>query len=236
MNATMERISPSAGRIARWAREFESESVDRILEWAVAEFAPRLVMTSNFGVEGVVVLDHLRRIAPATPVLYVETGYQFAETDRLKEEVRARLGVNIIEVRAELSVEEQDRIYGERLHSRDSDLCCRLRKVEPLASALAPYDAWIAALRRDASPTREGIGVVEWNERRRMVKINPIAGWTRERVWDYIFSNRLPYNSLYDDGFTSIGCAPCTRRTSAGEHERSGRWDGEKKLECGIHL
>jgi phosphoadenosine phosphosulfate reductase len=236
MIATTEQAILSPEQIGRWARKFEGETVERILAWAVEEFAPRLVMTSNFGVEGIVVLDHLRRVAPETPVVYLETGYQFAETDRLKEEVCERLGVNIIEIRPELTVEEQDRIYGERLYSHDPDSCCRLRKVEPLAAALSGYDAWIAALRRDASPTRAGIGVVEWNARQRMVKINPLAGWTRERVWDYIFRHRLPYNALYDDGFTSIGCAPCTRRVAAGEHERSGRWDGEKKLECGIHL
>ena len=135
-----------------------------------------------------------------------------------------------------MTVDEQDRIYGERLYERDPDLCCRIRKVEPLAAALNGYDAWIAALRRDQSPTRANIGVVEWNARHGLVKINPLAAWTRRQVWDYIVTNELPYNPLYDDGYTSIGCQPCTRRVVAGQHERSGRWDGEKKLECGIHL
>jgi phosphoadenosine phosphosulfate reductase len=206
----------NASEIALLAREFAGRKVEEILEWAVSAFTPRLAMTSNFGVEGVVVMDHLRRIAPDVPIIYIETGYQFAETDRLKEELRARLGVNIIDARSGLSVAEQDQIYGERLYARDSNQCCRLRKVEPLAEALRGYDAWIAALRRDSSPTR--------------------AGWTRERVWDYIFEHRLPYNALYDQGYSSIGCVPCTRAVAAGEHERAGRWDGLTKMECGIHL
>ncbi len=222
--------------IKELSRRFETAGVEEILEWAVERFSPRLVMTSNFGAEGVVVIDHLARVAPGTPIVYLETGFQFTETDILKDRLQARYGLNIVERRAELSVEEQNRIYGDRLYERDPNLCCRIRKVEPLAAALKGYDAWIAALRRDQSPTRANIGVIEWNARHGLVKINPLAAWTRRQVWDYIVTNELPYNPLYDDGYTSIGCVPCTRRVAAGAHERSGRWDGEKKLECGIHL
>src|SRR5215813_6914263 len=130
--------------IKQLARRFETAGVEEILEWAAEKFSAGLAMTSNFGAEGVVVMDHLARVAPQTPVLYLETGFQFAETDQLKERLRARYGLNIIERRAELSVEEQNRIYGERLYERDPDLCCRIRKVEPLAAALKGYDAWIA--------------------------------------------------------------------------------------------
>jgi phosphoadenosine phosphosulfate reductase len=222
--------------IKQLSRRFETAGVDEILEWATEKFSVGLVMTSNFGAEGVVVMDHIARVAPETPIIYLETGFQFEETDQLKDRLRARYGLNIIERRAELNVEEQNRIHGERLYERDSDLCCRIRKVEPLAAALKGYDAWIAALRRDQSPTRANIGVVEWNARHGLVKINPLATWTRRQVWDYIVSNDLPYNKLYDEGYMSVGCKPCTRRVAAGQHERSGRWDGEKKLECGIHL
>ncbi len=214
--------------------DLESSSVDEILEWAVERFPQRLVMTSNFGVEGVVVIDKLARIAPQTPIIYLDTGFQFAETDILKERLRTLYGLNIVEQSASLSVADQNRIYGERLFERDPDLCCRIRKVEPLAESLKGYDAWIAALRRDQSPTRANIGIIEWNARHGLVKINPLAGWTRKEVWNYIVRNKLPYNPLHDDGYMSIGCAPCTRRVSDGQHERSGRWDGQK-LECGIH-
>ncbi|MBO0719455.1 MAG: phosphoadenylyl-sulfate reductase [Blastocatellia bacterium] len=222
--------------IERLSLRFESSSVDEILEWAVERFAPRLVMTSNFGAEGIVVIDKLARIASQTPVVYLDTGFQFEATDRLKEQIRERFRIELIEQRAELSVDAQNRQYGEKLYRRDPDLCCRLRKVEPLKKALAGYDGWIAALRRDQSPTRAKIGIVEWNKKHGLVKIHPLAAWTRRDVWDYIMRNRLPYHPLYDDGYASIGCEPCTSRVAAGEHERSGRWEGQGKMECGIHL
>jgi len=224
------------GEIKQLSRGFESSSVEEILEWAAERFAEGLVMTSNFGAEGIVVIDKLARMARLTPIIYLDTGYQFAETDRLKEQLRARYGLEIIEQRAELSVAEQDRIYGEKLYQHNPDLCCRMRKVEPLEHALKGYRAWIAALRRDQSPTRANIGILEWNARHGLIKINPLATWTRKDVWNYLMRHKLPYNSLYDDGYASIGCQPCTRRVVAGQHERSGRWDGEMRLECGIHL
>jgi phosphoadenosine phosphosulfate reductase len=231
-----QQAALSEFEIKQLSRRFEASGIEEILEWAAERFGEGLVMTSNFGAEGVVVIDHLARIAPQTPIVYLSTGFQFAETDRLKERLRERYGLNIVERSAVLSVEEQNRIYGEKLYERDPDLCCRLRKVEPLRQALIGYHAWIAALRRDGSPTRANIGIVEWNARHNLVKINPLAGWTRRDVWDYIVKNDLPYNPLHDEGYTSIGCTPCTRRVEAGAHERSGRWVGRQKLECGIHL
>jgi phosphoadenosine phosphosulfate reductase len=234
MHVGLEEISEI--EIEELSRHLESVGVDEILEWAVQRFAPSLVMTSNFGAEGIVVIDRLARIAPETPVVYLETGFQFEETDRLKERIRERYRINLVEQRAELSVDEQNRLYGEKLYERDPDQCCRLRKVEPLNKALAGYDGWIAALRRDQSPTRANIGVVEWNKKHGLVKIHPLATWTRHDVWDYIVRNNLPYHPLHDDGYASIGCKPCTKRVAAGAHERSGRWEGQGKLECGIHL
>src|SRR5215510_12164143 len=186
---TLSQTEISEFEIKQLSRRFETAGVEEILAWAVERFSPRLAMTSNFGAEGVVVIDHLARVAPRTPIIYLETGFQFVETDQLKERLRARYGLNVIERRAELSVEEQNRIYGERLYERDPDLCCRIRKVEPLAAALKGYDAWIAALRRDQSQTRANIGVVEWNTRHGLVKINPLAAWTRRQVWDYIVTH-----------------------------------------------
>lgn len=221
--------------IRQLSHRFEARSVEDVLEWAVTRFAPRLVMTSSFGAEGVVVIDHLSRVAPDIPIIYLDTGFHFPETEQFREQLRARYNLNLIEQRAALTTEEQAKLYGEKLYERDPDLCCRLRKVEPLREALSGYDAWIAALRRDQSPTRANIGLIEWNARHSLVKINPLARWTRAQVWDYIVSYDLPYNPLYDEGYASIGCAPCTRRTQVGAHERSGRWDGLVKLECGIH-
>jgi phosphoadenosine phosphosulfate reductase len=231
-----QREKFSESEIERLAQRFESSSVEEMLEWAVGQFSSGLVMTSNFGPGGLVMIDYLARIAPQTPVIYLSTGFQFAETDQLKDRLQARYGINLIEQRADLSVAEQDRIHGERLYERDSDLCCRIRKVEPLRQALAGYDAWIAALRRDQSSTRAQIRKVEWNARHGLVKINPIAAWTRADAWNYILRHNIPYNPLHDDGYASIGCAPCTRRVAPGAHERSGRWEGQNKVECGIHL
>ena len=234
MTAT-KQISVHQAEINLLAEHFESRSIEEILEWAVARYSPRLVMTSNFGVEGVVLMDHLMRVAPQIPVIYLNTGFQFPATDEVKERLRDRYKFNLIEARALLSVEEQAKIYGERLYETNSDLCCRIRKVEPLQRALAGFDGWLAALRRDQSPTRAGIKVVEWNERQQLAKIHPLARWTRSEIWSYIVKNDLPYNRLYDDGYTSIGCWPCTRQVVAGEHDRSGRWAGSRKQECGIH-
>lgn len=226
----------SETEIAAWADRFETRGVENILQWAAERFAPRLVMTSNFGAEGIVLLDHLMRVAPRTPIVYLNTGFQFKATDELKETLQARYDLNLIEAKAELSVEEQAAIHGDRLYERNSDLCCGIRKVEPLQQALQGYSAWIAALRRDQSPTRAKIRIVEWNMRNAMIKLHPLAGWTRARVWEYILKHRLPYNRLYDEGYASIGCQPCTRRVAVDAHERSGRWDGARKQECGIHL
>ena len=218
------------------AEHYEDCRVEEILEWAVSRHSPKLVMTSNFGAEGVVLMDHLMRVAPETPIIYLNTGFQFPATDDVKKRLQDRYKFNLIEARAVLSVEEQAKIHGERLYETNSDLCCRLRKVEPLQKALAGYDAWLAGLRRGQSATRASIKTVEWNARNEMVKIHPLASWDRSQVWSYIVKHDLPYNRLYDDGYTSIGCWPCTGRVAAGDHERSGRWAGSRKQECGIHL
>jgi phosphoadenosine phosphosulfate reductase len=233
MSTILTRLSEA--EINEAAASFEESPVETILEWAAAEFGDGLAMTSNFGVEGIVVIDHLRRVAPGTPVIYLNTGFQFRETDLVKKQVRDRFGLDVIEFRAHLSTEEQAAVYGPKLYESEPSLCCQIRKVEPLARALAGYEGWIAALRRDQASTRALIRVVEWNARHQVVKINPLARWTRRDVWDYVLKHDLPYNSLYDDGYTSIGCEPCTKRPLPDAHERSGRWDGVRS-ECGIHL
>lgn len=232
----IKQVSVQQAEFNLLAEHFETRSIEELLEWSVATHSPKLVMTSNFGVEGVVLMDHLMRVAPETPIIYLNTGFQFPATDEVKERLRDRYKFNLIEARSLLSVEEQAKIYGERLYETNSDLCCRIRKVEPLQRALAGFEAWIAALRRDQSVTRSNIKVVEWNERHQMAKFHPLANWTRSQVWSYIVKHNLPYNRLYDDGYTSIGCWPCTRQITAGQHERSGRWFGREKQECGIHV
>lgn len=221
---------------AQLARQFEGKPAEALLEWAVAQFGSKLVMTSSFGPEGIVLIEKLVRLAPQTPIIFLDTGFHFAATLEVKERVRERFGLNLIEQHAALTVAEQAAQYGEQLHVRQPDLCCRLRKVEPLKGALAGYHAWLSALRRDQSSTRSHIAKIEWNAKHHLVKINPLADWTRGQIWDYVVRHNLPYNHLHDAGYASIGCEPCTRPISADAHERSGRWTGQGKVECGIHL
>lgn len=218
------------------AAQFEDKSIEEVLAWAVPQFAPHIAMTSSFGAEGVVLMDHLVKLGLKLPVIYLDTGYHFAETNELKDRLQDHFGLEIIVQQAALTVAEQAVQYGDNLYERDSDACCRIRKVEPLKQALSNLDAWLAALRRDQSPSRANIQVVEWNAKHNLVKLNPLATWTRKDVWNYTLKHKLPYHRLYDEGYTSIGCWPCTKRVEAGAHERSGRWAGQGKVECGIHL
>jgi phosphoadenosine phosphosulfate reductase len=190
MTIATKAISVTEYELGKLAEQFENGGIEELLEWAADRFAPRLVMTSNFGAEGVVLIDHLARVAPKTPVVYLSTGFQFAETDELKERLRERYDLNIVQAESELTVEEQNRIHGEQLYQTNSDLCCKIRKVEPLQNALLGYDAWIAALRRDQSPTRANIKTIEWNARNNLVKIHPLAAWTRAKVWNYILTTK----------------------------------------------
>lgn len=216
--------------------QFEGRPAEEIVAWAIAQYSPRIAMTSSFGTEGIVLIDLLAKQSIKLRVIFLDTGFHFTETEKLKDAIQQRYDLEIIEQRAEISVEEQARQYGDKLYERDSDACCRIRKVEPLKQALSNLDAWVAALRRDQSPSRANIQHIEWNAKHNLVKINPLATWTRKDVWNYIFKHKLPYNLLHDEGYTSIGCWPCTKKVSDGDHERSGRWAGQGKVECGIHL
>jgi phosphoadenosine phosphosulfate reductase len=183
------------------------------------------------------VVAHLASWArPGVDVVFLDTGYHFPETIGTRDAVAAVMDVRVITVTPARTVAEQDAEHGPRLHDRDPDLCCALRRVEPLAQGLAHYDAWATGLRRDESPTRANTPVVGWDARRRKVKISPIARWTQQDVDAYVTEHGVLTNPLLDDGYTSIGCAPCTRRVLAGEDARAGRWAGRGKTECGLHL
>jgi phosphoadenosine phosphosulfate reductase len=204
-----------------------------VLRWAVGEFGDRLCLASSMGDA---VLPHLAsRVRPGIPVVFLDTGYHFAETIGMRDAVSVMLPVTVLSAQPRQTVAEQDAEYGPRLYERDPDLCCALRKVEPLERALAPYDAWATGVRRDEAPSRAGTLAVEWDERRSMVKVNPMAYWTEADVADYIAEHGILVNPLVYDGYPSIGCAPCTHRVSAGSGARSGRWAGTAKTECGIH-
>jgi len=213
--------------------ELELAPAEVIIEWAVATFGDRFAITSSMADA---VLAHLAStVAPGIDVVFLDTGYHFAETIGTRDAVEATLPVNLVNVTAEQTVAEQDATYGKDLFNRDPDLCCALRKVKPLEQALAGYDAWATGLRRDETHNRVIAPVIGWDVKKRKVKVSPLARWTGEEVERYIQDNNVLVNPLQYDGYPSIGCWPCTRRVAPGEDPRSGRWAGTGKTECGIH-
>ncbi|MFC5908597.1 phosphoadenylyl-sulfate reductase [Streptacidiphilus monticola] len=226
----LEQLALQAGR------DLEEASAQEIMAWAAETFGKRFCVTSSM--EDAVVA-HLASVAlPGVDVVFLDTGYHFPETIGTRDAVAATMPVNVITVTPRQTVAEQDAEYGPRLHDRDPDLCCALRKVEPLNRGLAGYDAWATGLRRDESPTRANTPVVSFDPKRGKVKIAPIARWTQDDVDAYVAEHGILLNPLLFDGYPSIGCSPesCTRRVAEGEDPRSGRWANAGKTECGIHL
>jgi phosphoadenosine phosphosulfate reductase len=208
-------------------------SAEQVVDWARATFGPDLVLASSMADTHLVHLG--QSAAPGIDVLFLDTGYHFAETVGTRDAVAASYAVNLISITPKQTVAEQDAEFGPRLHERAPDQCCARRKVEPLERGLRPYTAWINGMRREESPTRSDIRVVDYDAKRNMVKISPIAAWTQDDVDDYLEKNSVLINPLFQDGYTSIGCEPCTRRAAPGEDPRAGRWAGFAKTECGLH-
>ena len=217
------------------AEEFEGAPPESVLRWAVEEFGREVAMATGFGAEGCVLVSILAEINPETRLFYLDTDLLFPETYALIERLEARYGVRFERRATRLSLTEQAEEYGERLWEREPDECCRLRKIEPLVETLAGLRAWITAIRRDQSPARAGALIVERDRKFGLIKINPLANWSSRDVWNYIARHDVPYNPLHDDGYPSIGCAPCTTPVQIGEDPRSGRWRGHSKKECGLH-
>ncbi|GAB3815476.1 phosphoadenylyl-sulfate reductase [Micromonospora zhanjiangensis] len=217
----------------RAGRELEGASAESIAGWAADTFGARFCVTSSMA--DAVVAHVVSRVAPGVDVVFLDTGLHFPETLRVRDEVARTLPVTVRSVRPRQTVGQQDGEYGPRLFHRAPDECCALRKVEPLERALVDYDAWAAGLRRDESPTRANTPVVGFDPRRGKVKVNPIAAWTQADVDAYIARWKVPVNDLFRQGYASIGCWPCTRRTTAGEDPRAGRWAMFDKTECGLH-
>ncbi|HEU5425413.1 MAG TPA: phosphoadenylyl-sulfate reductase [Actinocrinis sp.] len=208
-------------------------SAAEIIAWARETFGEDLVVASSMADTHLV---HVAQAAaPGIDVLFLDTGYHFAETIGTRDAVAQAYKVNLLSITPRQTVAEQDAEYGPKLHDRDPDRCCALRKVEPLERGLKPYGAWINGMRREESPTRADIRVVDYDAKRNMVKISPIAAWTQQQVDSYIEENGVLINPLFFDGYTSIGCEPCTRRALPGEDPRAGRWAGSAKTECGLH-
>jgi phosphoadenosine phosphosulfate reductase len=222
----------SEAELAELNRRFETATPEQILTWAVETFPTDLVMTSSFQHEGVALAHMLRPIRADVPVIFINTRFHFPETLQYRDTVVKLLGLNLRVVESGISFEDFKARYTDHLYDRDPDLCCRINKVEPLRLALRGAKAWINARRRDQTAERSIMGVVELNGS--IVKINPLARWTSKDTFTYMTAHGLPLHPLFEKGYTSIGCEPCTSIPLDGD-ERSGRWAGTGKRECGIH-
>jgi phosphoadenosine phosphosulfate reductase len=218
------------------SNEFERASPEVILEWADEEFGPDIALATGFGAEGCVLVSMLAVSDVRTRVFYLDTDLLFPETYALRDQLEARYGIHFERRTTSLSLDEQATEYGERLWERRPDDCCRLRKVEPLREMLSGLRAWVTGVRRDQSPTRAAVGIVERDPQFGLIKVNPLARWSAHDVWKYIVKHDVPYNPLHDQGYPSVGCVPCTTPVQIGEDPRAGRWRGLNKTECGIHI
>jgi phosphoadenosine phosphosulfate reductase len=214
-------------------RDLEGASALEILTWAHREFGSKLVIASSMA--DTVMIHLAEQVAAGIDVIFLDTGYHFIETIGTRDAVKLVHNVNVINVTPEQTVAEQDATWGKDLFARDPDQCCALRKVAPLGKALVPYAAWATGMRRADSPARANTPLVAWDAARKLIRIAPIAAWTDEDVARYIEINSLMINPLLEDGYTSIGCEPCTSR-AAKDDPRAGRWAGFAKTECGINL
>jgi phosphoadenosine phosphosulfate reductase len=215
------------------SRELADAAADEIVRWAVRTFSDRVCVTSSM--TDTVIIDLASRVKPGIDVIFLDTGYHFAETLRTRDAAATIYPVNLINVTPSRTVEEQERDLGPRLYGRNPDLCCYLRKVVPLERALELYDAWITGLRGEETTSRRDSHAVEWDSGRKMVKVNPIVAWSQDDVDAYIEAYGVLVNRLVFEGYPSIGCATCTVRAAPGAGPRSGRWPGTSKTECGIH-
>jgi phosphoadenosine phosphosulfate reductase len=218
----------------RASKELADATADEAIRWTVDTFGDDFIVASNM--QDAVLIDLATRVKSDVDVLFLETGYHFAETIGTRDAVQAVYpNVKIVNAQAEQSVAEQDAEYGEKLHDRDPTLCCNLRKVVPLQKTLGNYSAWITGVRRVDAPTRANTPIVTWDDRNGLVKVNPIAAWTDDEFNGYISEHGILENPLVSIGYLSIGCAPCTARVAPGQDPRSGRWAGQSKTECGLH-
>lgn len=228
---------------ARGAAELNGASATELLQWTNETFGginePRGGATCNYlvasNMQDAVLVDLATKVRPGVPVLFLDTGYHFAETVGTRDAIESVYDIRVLNVAPEQTVAEQDELLGKDLFARDPGECCRLRKVVPLSKTLRGYSAWVTGLRRVEAPTRANAALISFDEAFKLVKINPLAAWTDQDVHDYIAAHDVLVNPLVHEGYPSIGCAPCTTRPVEGDDPRSGRWQGLAKTECGLH-
>ena len=232
---TLDPTDELLDELAEKSAELEAATPQQIIAWAAQRFGPRLTMATAFGPEGMAIIHMLSEIAPNTSVFNLETGYQFRETLELREKVLERYGIAVELKRPQLTVEEYEAQHGGPLYKTQPNQCCHDRKLVVLRQAIEGKHAWMSAIRRDQSLDRAQAPIVGWDQKFSLVKISPLANWTKQDVWQMITQHDVPYNVLHDQGYTSVGCWPCTRAVLFGEDERGGRWSGTAKTECGLH-
>ncbi len=224
----------SAYKIEKFSREFESKTPQEIIEWAVDRYAPYLAMSSSFQTQSVPLLHMISQIAPDTPIFFINTGYHFWETLMFRERLEEEWGLKIVDVYRD---SRWDSFVHQRMRSlplEDPNLCCFLHKVQPLQKALKGYKAWVSGIRRDQTNVRAQAKFLEMQEDG-LLKVNPLLNWTKKDIQNYIEQYNLPKHPLYEKGYRSIGCAPCTIAIGVNDDERAGRWAGRGKVECGLH-
>lgn len=234
--------SPGSVSLAMWqpAKPPDERDPFAVVTWAVERFRQReIAMTTSFGMEGVALLDIVSQRCPEIRVIYVDTGFLFPETHELRERLAQRYPKARFEaVHPRLSADEQAGEFGAELWKRDPDSCCRMRKVEPLDRAIRGVDVWFAALRRSQAATRLELKIVDWDWQYQLIKVCPLASWSRREVYDYVKHRELPYNVLHDRSYPTIGCTHCTRPVEGSnpwDYSREGRWTNTSKTECGLH-
>lgn len=226
---TSEQVAALRPAVEHWTPQ-------RTLAWAFETFGDRVAISSAFGAEGMVLIDMASRVHKDFRLFTIDTEFLFPETYNLMDRIEEKYGIAIEKVSSVLSPEEQQRAHGAALWTRDPDLCCSLRKVEPLRRKLGELSAWITSIRRDQTSVRSAAKRIEWDIKFGLVKINPIVDWSSKQVWRYIHDHDVPYNELHNQDYPSIGCTHCTRAVRPGEDPRAGRWPGFAKTECGLHI
>lgn len=217
---------------------FEAKQPQDLLAYALEKYHPKIVLACSFGAEDVVLVDIVHRINPTVPLFYLDTDFLFSETYATRDRIIERYQLKpaqVIQVKSLLTPQKQAESYGDALWTSNPDQCCQPRKVEPLTRVLQNYDAWITGIRRDQAPSRASAGLIEWDQKFKLVKVNPLARWTWTDVWTYIQVYDVPYNTLHDQNYPSIGCTYCTAPVAPGEDPRAGRWKNFTKTECGLH-
>jgi phosphoadenosine phosphosulfate reductase len=221
-----------------WGASFETKQPQEVVADAIERYREKIVLACSFGAEDVVLVDMVHRVDPSLPLFYLDTEFLFPETYATRDRVIERYSLKpaqVIQVKSLLTPQKQAEDYGDALWTREPDRCCQLRKVEPLTRILQGYEAWITGIRRDQAPSRANAGLIEWDEKFKLVKVNPLARWTWADVWTYVQVYEVPYNPLHDQNYPSIGCTHCTAPVAPGDDPRAGRWKNFTKTECGLH-